>query len=351
MKLVIATPLYPPQGGGPATYSALLEKALPVFEVPVMVKFSDVRRLPKLIRHIAYFLQVHKALKDADMLLVLDPVSTGVPASLAARMRKKPYVVKIVGDYAWEQAVQRFGIAETLDNFNHKKVRNPFVTALCAIEHMVAQHAAHVIVPSNYLKRVVVGWGIKEEKIAVIYNAVDVSKRGTIPKTVTELPRPRIVTVARLVPWKGVRELIDSMEAVSGSLTVVGDGVERVSLEAHAKKLQPRVVFTGELSHEDTLAVIEDADVFVLNSRYEGLPHVVIEALLLSTPVIATDVGGTRELISSPSEGILIAPEDTQALTEALSKVSNLSRPTVAAEQFSVDTMVGKTAALLKTLA
>lgn len=105
MKLVIATPLYPPQGGGPATYSALLEKKLPFKEMPVVVKFSEVQHLPKLVRHIMYFRRVYKTLKEADVLLVLDPVSTGLPASVAARMLKKPYVVKVVGDYAWEQGV------------------------------------------------------------------------------------------------------------------------------------------------------------------------------------------------------------------------------------------------------
>lgn len=215
---------------------------------------------------------------------------------------------------------------------------------------MVVRHAARVIVPSSYLQDKVSKWGIGKEKISVIYNAVDVSSVGTVPEGVKGLPRPHIVTAARLMPWKGVRELIDSMKSAKGSLIIVGEGSERKSLEEHAKKLGGRVLFTGALPHEDTLAAIQDADVFVLNSHYEGLPHVLIEALLLGTPVIATDVGGTAELIMSPSQGTLIPKGNTEALINALSQASTLETPTFNNGEFSVDTMVHKTAELLKTL-
>jgi glycosyltransferase involved in cell wall biosynthesis len=120
MKLVIATPLYPPESGGPATYAKLLTEHLSADEsgaherdFVALVKFSDVRHLPKIIRHSAYFFKVLKAGRSADVILALDPVSTGFPAALAAGMLRKPFVVKIVGDFAWEQGRQRFGITRT----------------------------------------------------------------------------------------------------------------------------------------------------------------------------------------------------------------------------------------------
>ena len=86
MKLVIATPLYPPEIGGPATYSRLLEEGLPMKGIEVeLVKFSEVRHLPKLIRHYVYYRQVLKAARRADAVLALDPVSVGLPAMKAAR--------------------------------------------------------------------------------------------------------------------------------------------------------------------------------------------------------------------------------------------------------------------------
>ena len=99
MKIVLATPLYPPEIGGPATYAKLLEEGLPSSGIEVaLVKFSEVRHLPKLIRHYAYYRRVLAAVRRADAVLALDPVSVGLPAMWAARKAGKPFVVKIVGD-------------------------------------------------------------------------------------------------------------------------------------------------------------------------------------------------------------------------------------------------------------
>ena len=159
MKLVIATPLYPPEIGGPATYVKILEEGLPTHNIDVeVVKFSDVRHLPKIIRHYAYYRRVLKAARHADVVLALDPVSVGLPAMCAAKKAGKPFVVKIVGDYAWEQGQQRFGISQTLDEFV-KTSRTPFpVHALRWIQSRVARSAVQIIVPSEYLKGLVTVW-------------------------------------------------------------------------------------------------------------------------------------------------------------------------------------------------
>src|SRR3989344_4699138 len=203
MKIVIATPLYPPEIGGPATYAKLLFEGLPKKGIEVdLVKFSDVQYLPKIIRHFAYYRRVLKAAKNADVVLALDPVSVGLPAMKAAQKARKPFVVKIVGDYAWEQGQQRFGITQTLDEFVQTQ-RVPFrVQVLRRIQTRVAREAARIIVPSEYLKGVVATWGIPIGNIEVIYNAVPIEKLGVVPEAVSALPRPLVVTAGRLVPWK-----------------------------------------------------------------------------------------------------------------------------------------------------
>src|SRR3989344_6621979 len=126
MRLLIATPLYPPDIGGPATYAKLLNEGLPAKGIDVeLIKFSEVRHLPKLIRHYVYYRRVLAVARNVDIILALDPVSVGLPAMKAARKAGKPFVVKIVGDYAWEQGVQRFGVTHTLDAFVKEK-RVPF---------------------------------------------------------------------------------------------------------------------------------------------------------------------------------------------------------------------------------
>ncbi len=361
MKVVIATPLYPPEIGGPATYVKILEDELPKRGIEVrVVKFSEVHHLPKLIRHYAYYQRVYKAAKNADLILALDPVSVGWGAERAARCLKKPFVVKIVGDYAWEQGQQRFGITENLDEFV-KHTHVPFaVRILRRIQSRVARNATRIVVPSEYLKRIVAAWGVDAKKIEVVYNAVQSKNTGEVPKKVKELPRPFVVTAGRLVPWKHVDGVIDAVDATSGvSLVVVGDGPLKEVLAQRAEdKLSGRCVFTSKLSHADTLAVIKSADIFVLNSSYEGLSHVLVEAQMLGVSTVATNVGGNREVITNEQNGLLIPANDTPALTSALVRIlgdSNLQvRFAEAAKEsskrFSVETMVNATHKLLTSL-
>jgi glycosyltransferase involved in cell wall biosynthesis len=363
MRLLIATPLYPPEPGGPATYARLLETGLEKegLEEPILVKFSDVRKYPKVFRHFAYCMRVYEAGKHADAILALDPVSVGFPAFLAARLLRKPFLVKVVGDYAWEQGVQRFGIKDPLDAFV-RRGRVPFaVSMLRAVQVHVAKSAKNVIVPSEYLKGIVSAWRVPVERITVIYNAIELEEGGVVPIAAQAALAPRIVTIGRLVPWKGMRGIIDAVAQLEppASLTIVGDGPERSALEAHAKKmLGERCVFTGALAHADALATLREADIFVLNSTYEGLSHVLIEALMLGKPIIATKAGGNAELITSGENGLLVAPNDAPALILALTQL--LTDPALkerlslnakaGSSRFSTGTMIGKTAALLRTV-
>ena len=323
MRLLVATPLYPPDSGGPATYSKLLEEHFPSKgDEIILVKFSDVRHLSKGIRHIAYFWRVFKAGKNADLILALDPVSTGLPAWFAAKALGKPFVVKIVGDFAWEQGSQRYGITETLDEFVLRE-RTPFAVACMRVaQKFVAKHAVKIIVPSNYLKRIITAWGVTSGKIEVIYNSIllpklpEVTEHGLL-----------VVSAGRLVPWKGMEGLIDAVAIVRESLpdvmlTIVGDGPDRKKLEEKGEKeLESGITFTGKISHEENLAVVKSAAVYVQNSSYEGLSHQLIEALMLGKAIIATDVGGNPELIHDGENGLLIPYGDQEALVSALTEL------------------------------
>jgi glycosyltransferase involved in cell wall biosynthesis len=357
MKLVIATPLYPPEIGGPATYAKLLAEGLPAKGIEVeLVKFSEIRRLPKIIRHYAYYRRVLHAAQNADVVLALDPASVGLPALRAAQKAGKPFVVKIVGDYAWEQGQQRFGVTQDLDEFVKEKHLSFPVSLFRRLQTLVARNAVKVIVPSHYLKSIVSnGWGIPEEKIEVIYNAVAIESIGKLPKDVTKLPRPFVVSVGRLVPWKRFEGVIDAVTQVPQfSLVIVGDGPGRRSLREHAhNKLGARCLFTGQLSHADTLAVMKESAALVLNSTYEGLSHVLIEAQMLGIPAIVTDAGGNPEVITNGLNGLKIKTNDANALQNALADFAHVDRSHMSglarenSKRFSVGTMLTRTSDVL----
>ncbi|TSC69898.1 MAG: group 1 glycosyl transferase [Parcubacteria group bacterium Gr01-1014_49] len=337
MKLVIATPLYPPDIGGPATYAKILEEGLPGKGIEVeLVKFSDVRHLPKLIRHYAYYRRVRKAARHANVVLALDPVSVGLPAMYAAKRAGKPFVVKIVGDYAWEQGVQRFGVTQELDDFvNINHVPFP-VRILRRIQTRVARNAARIIVPSPYLQDIVTAWGIPREKVAVIYNGIGLPAH--IPVQEKKEREFLIVSVGRRVPWKGF------------------EAIERIA-KKHESERWHACIASG-LPRAEALGWVKAADVFVLNSSYEGFPHALIEAMTLGTPVVATDARFHRTLLEHGKTGILIPIGDDDALERALLEIRN--NPDIARERahaaqkrmddFSLPRMLESTAYFLKQI-
>ena len=354
MRLLIATGLYSPEIGGPATYTKLFEERLPKAGIEVsVVPFSTVRYLPPIIRHIAYTWKLMTKARDADCILVQDTVSTGVPAALVSRILGKKLVVRVPGDYVWEQGAQRFGVKDSLDEFQDKSygVR---VALLRFFQVFTVKSAARIIAPSHYLARVVSGWLSTTRDIDVIYNGVATGEESRNRES------NLIVTSGRLVPWKGFGELIDIVAKNSWQLVIVGDGPGRSQLVSQIRKTQAaeRIQLVGQVPREEIKQWFARATVFALNSRYEGLSHTLIEAMGTGAPIVTTHVGGNPEVVEDGTSGLLYNPGNSVALERSLSFLmqdaalrERLGKAAyVRAKEFSIEKCVGKTAALLKSL-
>lgn len=320
MRVLIAADIFPPVSGGPATYSVVLADAL--FEEKVDVKIvslnpnSDESKVKcplfkvccsnKLLRYAHYFYLLCREACAADVVYAMGPVNAGLPALFAARLMGKKFAVKVVGDYAWEQGQIRFGVKDSIDEFQGKipSTRdNFFVQCLKWIESFTVKQADKIIVPSRYLKKIVLGWGAKEKNIEVIYNEVEFK----IAEPIKHDGEKWLVSAGRLMPWKGMDVLIDVISDISGKfpeagwkLKIIGDGPEMNNLKKKVMddKLEEIVQLTGNLSREKTLSFIASADVFVLNSAYEGYSHVLIEAHNQGVPVLASKAGGNGEMVN-----------------------------------------------------
>ncbi len=334
-RILVATGLYPPDMRGPATYSKILNDKLPDYGFDVVVlPFARVRHLPKVFRHISYFFKVMKLGKTADLIYAQDPVSVGFPSMLAARFLKKRFVLKVVGDYIWEQGVQRFKVTETLDEFSHRTTGFPlYLGFLKYLQTKTAEAAQIIITPSNYLKKIVSNWGISKDKIKVIYNSFDfVDKNGTKEELRKFLYLDGLVlfSVGALVPWKGFDVLIELMPELLSrypklQLLIAGEGPDREKLKAliKAKKLDTRVALLGRLPQEALFKYIKASDIFILNTSYEGLSHQLLEVMALGVPIVTTNIGGNPELIGAGEEGILLEPNNKDELRDAISYLLN----------------------------
>jgi glycosyltransferase involved in cell wall biosynthesis len=333
MKILIATGVYPPESGGPATYSKLLEDRLPALGIEVKVlPFSTVRRLPKVLRHLAYFLRCAQLSRGCSIVYAQDPVSVGLPAWLAAALTGKKFAVRLGGDYAWEQGRQRAAVAQELDEFQRRRY-GLGVEFLRAVQKFVVGRARAVVVPSEYMKKIVSAW-TAPGKVHRIYSSIALPPPYELPQD-----RPEgflVLSFGRRVPWKGFEAL------------------ERVAARDPSWNLK---IFS-EIPYPKAMGWLKAADVYVNNSTYEGLSHQVVEAMALGTPVVATRAGGNPELIEDGETGLLVAPNDDEALYAAIQSVHDdpeggrrrAAKAQMHAERFSIERAIGEISALLKSL-
>ena len=368
MKVLIATGLYPPEIGGPATYSKTLEAELPRRGVEAKVlPFRRARRFPKVLRHIAYFFLIIRESRGMDLIYAQDPVSVGFPAWLAAFILRKPFALKVVGDYAWEQSTQRFDFKGTLEEFQYAKL-DLLPGALRFLERFVAKRAKRVVVPSKYLGRIVSKWGVEKRQLIVIYNGIEPmgdTGNKSVLRGLIKFHGKLIVSVGRLVPWKGFPTLIHALPKLRERfpdvrLMIIGGGPDLAKLEETANEtgVADDVIFTGALERDVLIRYLRASDVFVLNTAYEGFSHLLLEAFAIGVPVVTTKVGGNPEIVEDRVNGYLVKFDDADGLiaaTSALLGDATLRTRIVTAakrtsKRFTNERMVDETAKLLKTL-
>src|SRR5207247_3601899 len=136
-------------------------------------------------------------------------------------------------------------------------------------------------------------------------------------------PLHAAVAVGRLAHVKGFDVLLEAVALVRQampefSLRIVGDGPERAALERLISDLHlaDSVELVGY--KEDPTGHFEEAGLYLLSSRSEGIPLTLLEAMACGLPLVATAVGGVPEIVSDEKEGLLVRPEDPVALFRAI---------------------------------
>ncbi|MCC6244307.1 MAG: glycosyltransferase family 4 protein [Gemmatimonadaceae bacterium] len=245
---------------------------------------------------------LRRALRDARPDAIVSFTDrTNVLTLLAARALQVPVVV-----------------SERIDPRRH----NPGA-AWRALRRATYPGAAAVVVQTERVREWAEGV-VARERVAVIPNPQR-AIAGTPAPVGTRAPR--MVAMGRLVPQKGFDTLLRAFAHVSDSfpewrLDIFGEGPDRDALEALATSLAlgDRVLFAGRTVQGD--AILREASVFVLSSRYEGFPNVLLEAMTAGCACVATDCdAGPAELLSPNTAGLLVPVDDVGALAESLRRV------------------------------
>ncbi|MFA4954197.1 MAG: glycosyltransferase family 4 protein [Patescibacteria group bacterium] len=318
MKILIATGIYPPDIGGPATFSReLAREAKRLGHTPTVLCYADaasvkgegweVRTVTRqggaALRYLRYAFACFSLARRSDVVFLQGSVSEGLPGTLAAILARKPRLMKIVGDYAWEIYRQSGGKnLELLDEFVRRRHAGK-IGRLEKIERWSVKRAKSVIVPSRYLKKIVAAWGVSEEKIQVIYNTVRpfevATPRDELRRKFGVEGKKVLFYVGRLVPWKNLDFIIEALRDLPQDclLVIGGDGpcLEDWKKLAQERGVAERVRFLDRIEHAAAGEWFQAADVFILPSGYEGFSHVVVEAASVGLPSFVSDQGGNPE--------------------------------------------------------
>jgi glycosyltransferase involved in cell wall biosynthesis len=209
---------------------------------------------------------------------------------------------------------------------NHLKSR-----LFIRLEQAVLPRFDKVVAVSGETKSRLLACGVPADKITVIHNAIVTEHYdpGAHPpgflRSRYGVPDDGIIIgyIGRLSPEKGQRDLLVAAATIAPAyprlyVALVGDGPDRPALEQAARELglADRVIFTGHLA--DVRPVYRDLQVLALTSHTEGFPNVVLEALCMEIPVLATDVGGVREIVEDGRTGVLIPARSPEAVAKGL---------------------------------
>jgi glycosyltransferase involved in cell wall biosynthesis len=320
--------------------------------------FGVSRKFPAGLRQVVFFFKTFFLARKSDLIYTTDLYSPGYASTICSKILKKKFVVRFAGDSAWETAR---GAGETKDgiiDFQEKKQIGS-AEKKKRKRAKILKSADAVVAVSGFMKDLALRIGVREEKIFVIYNAVDFFEER--PRW-QDPERPVLVFAGRLTSWKGVGAVLRVVKRLRKEFPdmffdVLGGGPEFETLKKMSANLGIAgcVNFRGNVSEEESHSYFARSSVFVLNSGYEGFSHAILNAMSVGVPVAVSDIGGNPELVESGVNGFLVEYNNEDAWYEAVksllrdkylrSKFSDLGRKTAA--KFRWEDVINKTAEVL----
>jgi len=337
VKIVVVSGIWPPDVGGPASHApALAEALLEAGHTVEVVTTADrtpaprpyplrwvARGRPAPLRHLAVVREVRSAARCADRVYATTMVRR---AALGAALARRPLVVKLVADEAYERERRAGRFAGTLEQFQTER-GGLRVRLLRATRTAALRRASRVLVPSAYLRAIALGWGLDPARTTVVANPapeVPVHPTRDEARAALGIEGFALGVAGRLTEQKALEDTLAALARVPRvALLVLGDGPERAALERRAAQLDvsDRVRFLGAGTRDDVIVLFRAVDAALLTSAWENLPHTLLEALAAGTPVIATAVGGIPEVVRDGENGLLVPPRDVAAAASAIDRL------------------------------
>lgn len=345
MRLLTTNYEFPPLGGGGGRANAQIARQMALLGHEVIVLTSSFKDLPrKEIRDGYLILRIPTLRRHIEKCRIFEMIVFMVASVF--------YAIKLVRSWRPDMTIAFFTLPSAPAALVLKKLfRIPYIVSLrggdvpgfmreqlwlyhsltLKLIRYIWKEARAVVANSCGLKKLALQAG-GNPGITVIPNGVDSGffrgehqNAGVKPDSASETPF-RILTVGRLTPQKGIDVLLEAFHRIKScagkpvQVWIAGDGPLRNTLERLAERLGigGDVFFFGWQDQENLKNFYSSADLFVLPSIDEGMPNVVLEAMAMGLPVVATDVAGTREIVEDGVNGCIVPPKNPQMLADAL---------------------------------
>jgi len=353
MRILVTSPIFPPDLGGPSVYVPSLGRFLAErgHDVTVVAFCADPRpqgypfrvvaieRGPLLARYLKAAWATYLEARKADVVYVNEHLALLHVA--AARLAGRKVMIRVMVDGAWEISHRKGWIeGDDIETFEGKQYGWKVSLARRVQRHWWGW-CHQLIACSDFLRRIPIErYGVPERKVELVYNAyhgpkaADVADGRASARARQGLdPKKRyLLTICRLMVWKRVDGILRALQGLPDDieLLVAGDGdmLEPWKQLARELGLEQRAHFLGNVPYERIPDLICAADVFVLNSEYEGLSHTLLEVSALGTPIVCSKIGGNPEVVEHERNGLLVPLRDDAALRAAIARL--LEDPTLA---------------------
>ncbi|MEK7591454.1 MAG: glycosyltransferase family 4 protein [Patescibacteria group bacterium] len=309
MKIVLATGVYPPSLGGPATYAKALTKELQSKGVSVSVvtygigESTDpwsVRRVSlrggPLLRWWKYARALRRESADADIVLAFSSISVGMPMILA-RLKRPRKILRLGGDFFWERYTDRGGTMGLKEWYASKGLVTRF--AFC-VTRFILNHFDHVVFSTNYQAELYKKHYLHLPPHCVIENALPAPQQLSqsmrmLRTSGMQNASFRLLYFGRFVGFKNLPALLEALRALPQvKLSLVGEGPMEARLRGLTRTLRiaDRVSFLPPLHGTDKEKVFAAHDLLVIPSLTELSPHSALEARAAGLPVLLTEETG-----------------------------------------------------------
>ncbi len=306
MKIVIASGIFIPEPGGPATYAPkIAEEFLNLGHQVEVITYSDkehydfdktlaynvyrVKRSNKLLNYWRYYYALFKLATSSDLIYAFDHFSAGLPVAIFSLLSGRPFIIRVGGDFIWEKYLDQTGNLITLRQFYEQGWHHKYHQLRFKIICWVFKRARGIIFTTEFQKDIFQKhYNLPSKKLFIINNPISAEKvfkkRGRINR--------EIIAPARFINKNNLGNLIKAFSKIqdkSWQLNIIGAGPKRLELQNLIKNLSmANVSLIETMSRQDLGKRLQDAYLVVFPSLTDISPNSMLECLSLKVPFISS---------------------------------------------------------------